>query len=154
VYDSLLVVEPRAATPQDYADILASLPSFWGQRDLRALHHPMFLHEFGETALVIPAPDGELVAYLLGFVAPDTAVGYVHLVGVRDTHRRRGFGRRLYAEFQRRARLRGATSMKAITTPGNQASIDFHHSLGMTSTLVADYAGRGEDRVVFGAELE
>jgi GNAT superfamily N-acetyltransferase len=154
VYDSLLAVQPRTATPDDYADILASLPRFWGERDLRALHHPMFLYEFGATALVIRAADGDMVAYLLGFVAPDTAAGYVHLVGVRDSHRRQGLGRRLYAEFERRARLRGATSIKAITTPGNQASIDFHRSLGMTATLVPDYAGPAEDRVVFGADLD
>jgi GNAT superfamily N-acetyltransferase len=150
----LLAVEPREATPEDYAYILASLPTFWGERDLRALHHPMFLHEFGDTALVIHAPDGDVVAYLLGFVAPATAAGYVHLVGVRDSHRRRGLGRRLYAEFERRARLRGATSMKAITTPGNRTSIEFHRSLGMSATLVPDYAGLGSDRVVFHADLD
>jgi GNAT superfamily N-acetyltransferase len=111
-------VEPREATSEDYANILASLPRFWGERDPRALHRPMFLHEFGDTALVMRAPDDEVVAYLLGFVAPATAVGYVHLVGVRDSHRRRGLGRRLYAEFERRSRLRGAASMKAIATPG------------------------------------
>jgi GNAT superfamily N-acetyltransferase len=109
----------------------------------------MFLHEFGDTALVMRAPDDEVVAYLLGFVAPATAVGYVHLVGVRDSHRRRGLGRRLYAEFERRSRLRRAASMKAITTPGYRTSIESHRSLGMSATLISDYAAPGSDRMVF-----
>jgi GNAT superfamily N-acetyltransferase len=139
-------------SPADYAAILAALPRFWGERDVRPLHHPMFVHEFGDTALVV-RDGGEVVAYLLGFVAP-AGVGYVHLVGVRDSHRRRGLGRRLYDEFGRRAREHGAVALKAITTPGNRASIAFHSALGMSAETVADYAGPGEPRVVFRADLE
>lgn len=42
---------------------------------------------------------------------------------------------------------------KAIATPGNRASVDFHRSIGMSATLVPDYAGPGQDRVVFYADL-
>jgi ribosomal protein S18 acetylase RimI-like enzyme len=138
-------VTPQRATPADYAELMGSLPAFWGERDLRALHHPMFIHEFGEHSLVIRAPSGELAAYLLGFVAG--SVGYIHLVGVRDTYRRRGLARTLYAAFEERAR--GATSFKAITTPANAGSIAFHRALGFTATVVPDYSGPGADRVVF-----
>jgi GNAT superfamily N-acetyltransferase len=149
-----LLMEAHRLTREDYIEILAALPSFWGERDLRAVHHPMFLHEFGETGLAIRGSEGEVVGYLLGFVTPSPATGYAHLVGVRDSHRRQGLGRCLYREFERRARERGATSLKAITTPGNTVSIDFHRALGMPATLVPDYAGPGEDRVVFRADLD
>jgi GNAT superfamily N-acetyltransferase len=139
-------------TPADQAEILAALPEFWGERELRALHHPMFFREFADTGLAI-RDGGALVAYLLGFVAPATATGYVHLAGVRDSHRRQGLARRLYADFAALAHDRGATALKAITTPQNQGSIDFHRALGMTATLVAGYAGPGQDRVVFHAPL-
>jgi GNAT superfamily N-acetyltransferase len=144
-------VTPERLTPADYAAVLGALERFWGNRDLRALHHPMFVHEFGDTALAV-RDGGEVVAYLLGFVAP-AAVGYVHLVGVRDSHRRRGLGRALYDEFAHRARAGGATALKAITTPANHGSIAFHRALGMTATTVPDYAGPGEPRVVFHADL-
>jgi GNAT superfamily N-acetyltransferase len=122
---------------------MGSLAAFWGERDLRALHHPMFIHEFGEHALVVRAPSGELAAYLLGFVAG--SVGYIHLVGVRDAYRRQGLARLLYAAFEERSR---ATSFKAITTPGNAGSIAFHRALGFEATVVPDYSGPGADRVV------
>ena len=144
-------MKPQRATAVDHAEILSSLPSFWGERDLTALHHPMFFHEFGDTALVIRAASGEVAAYLLGFVA--STVGYVHLVGVRQDHRRRGLASLLYDEFKDHARAGGATALKAITTPGNRASIDFHRAIGMFATLVPDYAGPGEDRIVFSADL-
>ena len=143
-------MKPQRVTGADQAEILSSLPSFWGERDLTALHHPMFFHEFGDTALVIRAASGEVAAYLLGFVA--STVGYVHLVGVREGHRRQGLASSLYEEFKRHAHAHGATALKAITTPGNRASIDFHRSVGMSATLVPDYAGPGQDRVVFYAD--
>jgi L-amino acid N-acyltransferase YncA len=137
----------RQATPDDLARILASLPEFWGERDVRHLHHPMFVREFADTALVVPAAAGGIAAYLLGFVAPG-GTGYVHVVGVSRAHRRCGLGRVLYERFATLARERGATSLKAVTSPGNHGSVAFHRSLGMSATLVADYAGPGEDRVV------
>ena len=140
------------ATPQDFGQILAAQGEFWGDRDLRDRHHPMYLHEFGDTALVLRDPDGTVQGYLFGFVAP-TRVGYVHLVGVRESHRRRGLGRLLYAEFSRLAAERGAESLKAITTPSNALSIAFHTGLGMHAELAPGYGGPGEDRVIFVGEL-
>ena len=135
-------------TPADYAAILAEHDSFWGTRDLRAAHHPVLIHELAETSVAL-REDGHLVGYLFGFVVPETGVGYVHLVGVRGEHRRRGLATRLWREFERIAVARQATSLKAITTPANEMSIGFHTSLGMAAERVTDYAGPGHDRVVF-----
>lgn len=78
---------PELATTADYNAIINTLGEYWGERDRRARHHPMFIHEFGETALVMRDGSGGVAAYLFGFVAP-TQVGYVHLVGVRTDSRR------------------------------------------------------------------
>jgi GNAT superfamily N-acetyltransferase len=143
---------PERATPADYNAIIDTLADYWGERDMRARHHPMFIHEFGETSLVVRDESSRVAAYLFGFVAP-TQVGYVHLVGVRADSRRAGLGRRLYGEFETLARHRGATALKAISVPTNHDSIAFHHALDMSATEVSDYSGPGQPRVVFWRDL-
>jgi GNAT superfamily N-acetyltransferase len=133
----------RRATPGDLATIIADLPAYWDGRDVRHLHHPMFVREFGDAAFVAGAVHG----YLFGFVAP-AHVGYIHAVAVHREQRGTGLGRHLHAAFADAARARGATRLKAITGPGNTASIRFHERLGFTPELVADYGGPGQDRVV------
>jgi ribosomal protein S18 acetylase RimI-like enzyme len=113
----------------------------------------MFVHEFGDTALVIHDADGLVLAYLFGFVSP-SRVGYIHVVGVRIDHQRLGLGRQLYAEFEKLARERGAVALKAITRPANQTAIAFHRSLGMADTEVDDYSGEGQARLIFRRELD
>jgi GNAT superfamily N-acetyltransferase len=139
---------PERATVVDYMTIVSSLEDFWGERDVRHLHHPLFVRELGDTSLVLRDPHGTINAYLFGFVAP-SRVGYVHVVGVRSSRRREGLARALYSAFTRLALARGAVILKAITTPTNAGSIAFHHSLGMAATEVADYAGPGQARMVF-----
>jgi hypothetical protein len=144
-------------TPDDYQQIIAQIAAFWGSERTLSLHHPLFVHELGDTAFC--CRDGALVAaYLFGLVAQTTPTAYVHLVGVRTTYRKRGLARQLYQRFSAVARTRGCTALKAITTPGNDASIAFHRALGMELLgapnaegipVVADYAGPGQDRVVF-----
>jgi GNAT superfamily N-acetyltransferase len=143
---------PERATTADYYAIINTLAKYWGERDMRARHHPMFIHEFGDTALVMRDGSGGVAAYLFGFVAP-TQVGYVHLVGVRADSRRSGLGRRLYGEFETLVRCRGATALKAISVPTNDGSIAFHCALGMSATEVPDYSGPGQSRVVFWRDL-
>jgi ribosomal protein S18 acetylase RimI-like enzyme len=143
---------PERATVADYMTILGSLGEFWGGRDVRHLHHPLFARELGDTSLVLRDPHGMIDAYLFGFVAP-SRVAYVHVVGVRSSKRRGGLARELYDAFTRLALERDAVTLKAITTPTNTGSIAFHRSLGMTATEVADYAGEGQTRVVFRRQL-
>jgi GNAT superfamily N-acetyltransferase len=143
---------PERATTTDYSAIMNTLAQYWGERDMRARHHPMFIHEFGDTALVIRDGSRGVAAYLFGFIAP-TQVGYVHLVGVRADSRRAGLARRLYGEFEKLARRRGATALKAISIPANHDSIAFHRALDMSATEVADYSGPGQPRIVFLRDL-
>jgi len=142
------------AREADLGEILRDYDRFWRSRDvLLALHHPMFIHEFRDTAFVARRPDGEIAGYLLGFVAP-TGDGYIHLVAVRDDARGLGLGRRLYEAFFAAAADRGAVAAKAITSPGNEASLAFHRRLGFTDmTLAEDYGGVGRPRVVMRRRL-
>ncbi len=60
---------PERATTADYNAIIDTLAEYWGERDMRARHHPMFIHEFGDPALVMRDGSGGVAAYLFGFVA-------------------------------------------------------------------------------------
>jgi len=140
-------------TKADFDEIVDGLAAFWGDRDLTALHHPMFVHEFGDGAFLIRDEGGRVAAYLFGFVVPAQALAYVHLVAVRDDQRGRGLARSLYERFHRLARERGCESIKAITTPGNAESIAFHRAMGMEAVEVPDYSGPGRTRVVFSGRL-
>jgi ribosomal protein S18 acetylase RimI-like enzyme len=141
----------------DLAEILRNFERFWGDRNLRHLHHPMFFCEFADTALVARRRAGlasEIAGYLLGFVAP-AGDGYIHLVAVRDDARALGLGRRLYERFAAVAAQRGATALKAITSPENQGSVAFHRRMGFTElTLDPDYQGSGRPRVVMRRPLD
>jgi ribosomal protein S18 acetylase RimI-like enzyme len=157
---SEITIEP--ARDGDLAEILRNFERFWSQvadaSFLRYLHHPIFFREFADTAFVARRSadgeiDGEIAGYLLGFVAP-TGDGYIHFVAVRDDARGLGLGRRLYDTFTAVARQRGATGLKAITSPGNARSIAFHRRIGFTEmTLDEDYAGSGRARVVMRSPL-
>lgn len=140
------------ATIDDLVAVVADQREFWGERDMSHLHHPMLVYEFGATSVVIRDPAGPIAAYLFGFVTLEH-VGYAHLVAVRESHRCLGLGRELYRRFEELARERGARNLKAYTRPSNTASIDFHRSIGMTATLMPNYSGPGETRVLFHREL-
>ncbi|MER6503164.1 GNAT family N-acetyltransferase [Streptomyces sp. NPDC001455] len=136
-----------SAEMADIHQVLADHHRYWGERDLRSLHLPVLVQEFGETCLVARAEDG-IHGYVIGFVTP-TGTGYVHLIATRDDARGTGLGRRLYAAFADAAHLHGALRLKAITSPGNTSSIAFHRRLGFDAKTVDDYNGPGQARVVF-----
>ena len=147
---SISDVAIEGAGDGDLAEILRDYERFWGDRDLpRYLHHPMFFLEFRDTAFVArDRGSGQIMGYLLGFVAP-TGDGYIHFVAVRDDSRSLGLGRMLYETFEKAARGRGAVALKAITSPENERSVAFHKRVGFTEMLRAqDYGGSGRTRIV------
>lgn len=142
----------RGITKRDFDYIVSVLDRWWGGPSSERAH-PIFFYELGEQAL-IAEEDGEVVGFLLGFVAPtEPPVAYVHLVGIHPDHRRRGVGKRLYQQFIERAQAAGAQRIKAITTVGNDGSLRFHEALGFDVTEDPDYAGPGRSRVVFTKDL-
>jgi len=145
-------MEIRRATIEDLLAIRAEQPAFWGERDLSPLHHPLLVHDFGETAFVVPGADGQVLGYLFGLLTPQR-VGYSHLVAVREGHRREGHARALYEEFERVARAHGALALKAFTQPQNDRSVAFHTALGFSAREVPGYVGPGETRTIFWKSL-
>jgi len=147
---SMSDVAIEGAGEGDLAEILRNYERFWGDRDLpRYLHHPMFFLEFRDTAFVArDRGSGQIMGYLLGFVAP-AGDGYIHFVAVRDDSRTLGLGRMLYETFEKAARERGAVALKAVTSPENERSVAFHKRVGFTEMIRAeDYGGSGRTRIV------
>jgi GNAT superfamily N-acetyltransferase len=144
-------------TKADFDQIITDIVDFWGSERTLGVHHAMFIYEFGNTAFVMK--DGErVVAYLFGFFSQTEPTGYIHLIGVRKNYQGKGLGKLLYDNFEAIARRHGCTKLKAMTTPGNQASISFHKKIGMKLLgaknadgieVVKDYSAPGQDRVVF-----
>lgn len=130
-------------------DAIVRVIDAWSGGMSRSLAHPIFFYELGEMARVVEQ-DGELIGFLLGFLAPhDPPVGFVHLVGVHPDYRRHGTGRFLYAGFEAEAKARGCKAVKAITTMGNEGSLRFHAAIGWDAREEPDYAGPGMPRIVF-----
>lgn len=136
----------RPLTKADYDHIVRVIDQWWGG-PTSALAHPIFFYELGQHAMVVEAED-RLVGFLFGFIAPG-GIGYVHLVGIDPDYRRKHVGSLLYDAFEGACIKAGCTSMKAITTLGNDGSVRFHEALGWSSERVDDYAGPGRTRVVF-----
>ena len=154
-------MEVTICTKEDFNQVLAEIDQFWEHDRTVALHHPTIIYEFGNSSFVIKE-NGRVLAYLFGFLSQTEPTGYVHLLSVRRGFRRQGLANRLYAHFELFACSRGCTRLKAITSPVNTLSIDFHRSIGMLPTgepdsrglpVVKDYAGPGLDRVVFRKEI-
>jgi GNAT superfamily N-acetyltransferase len=141
----------------DFLQILSEIEDFWGSDRTFLFHHPMFVNEFADTSFVIKE-NGKVLAYLFGFISQTEKTGYVHLVGVRQSHQRHGLGKTLYEHFIRKLKNQNIPGLKAITTPANGKSINFHLKLGMEMVgesmnndikVIKNYSGYGEDRVVF-----
>lgn len=143
-------------TKNDFDQILTEISEFWGNDRTLHLHHPIFIYEFGNSAYII-REGNKVVAYLFGFLSQTEPTAYVHLIGVRQTHRGQHLGKKLYEHFIEFSRANGCTKIKAITSPNNLDSIAFHKSIGMEPVaaenansipLAKDYSGPGIDRVV------
>jgi GNAT superfamily N-acetyltransferase len=133
------------------ARLLAAHDRFWDS-DTRALHHPVWFHQFGGFGALALGPGDEDVGYVLGVVTADR-LAYVHLLAVREDRRRSGLGARLCGWFDELAAATGARVVQAVTRRENTAALAFHAALGARPHLSRDHAGPGEDRVVLTRSL-
>ncbi len=145
-------METRKISKSDFDVIVEVIDRWWGG-PISTLAHPIFFYELGDMAHVVEH-EGQIIGFLLGFIArqPETT-GYVHLVGIHPDFRRQGVGRRLYDSFVKASAEAGCKRLKAITTPGNEASLRFHTAQGWDAQEIEDYAGPARRRVVFTKEL-
>jgi L-amino acid N-acyltransferase YncA len=151
-------MEVTQCTKADFDQIIAENEDFWGHDRVKSLHNPVYLYEFGNTAYVIR--EGEkVIGYLFGLFSQTEPVAYVKFIGVRQSHQKKGVGRRLYEHFSIVARKNGYKELKAVTSPTNKDSIAFHRSIGMELCegepdengipVIRDYGGPGIHRVLF-----
>jgi ribosomal protein S18 acetylase RimI-like enzyme len=133
------------------ARLLEAHDRFWAT-DTRALHHPVWFHQFGGFGALARSAGGEDVGYVLGVVTADR-LAYLHLLAVRDDRRRSGLGRRLCSWFDELAAGTGARVVQAVTRPDNDEALAFHRALGASEHLSRDHAGPGADRVVLTRSL-
>jgi GNAT superfamily N-acetyltransferase len=133
------------------ARLLEAHDRFW-DTDTRALHHPVWFHQFGGFGALAMTTGGEDVGYVLGVVTADR-LAYLHLLAVRTDRRRSGLGSRLVAWFDDLAATTGARVVQAVTRPDNAAATAFHTALGASAHPSRDHAGPGEDRVVLTRSL-
>ncbi len=154
-------MEITNCSKEDFDQILTDLGQFWDSDRTVALHHPILIYEFGNTAFVIKS-GSKVIAYLFGLLSQTEPVGYIQLLAVRQEYRKQGLGRMLYEHFEKYAVKHGCLRLKAITSPINTLSINFHRSIGMLPDgetgeavipVIKDYSGPGKDRVVFHKDI-
>ena len=153
---SSMAVAIRHAKPSDYGRVIGRVNVWWGGRDMAPMLPKLFFLHFEGTSFIAESDDGKLVAFLIGFVSqtnPEEA--YVHFVGVAPTERGSGVGRSLYVRFFSVVAGNGCTCVRCVTSPVNEDSVAFHESLGFTvESVVPDYDGPGEDRVLLVKQLD
>ena len=127
----------RRPTEADYPTMVRVVDDWWGGRKVDVLLPRLWLQHFTGTSWLAETEDGRLAGFLIGFHSPDHAdVAYCRLIGTNPNLRLRGLGRALYERFFEDARAAGRHEVRAITWPGNRASIAFHRALGFE--VVAD----------------
>jgi ribosomal protein S18 acetylase RimI-like enzyme len=80
--------------------------------------------------LVAVSPDGEFAAYCICWYDPATHIGEFEPVGTRAAYRRRGLGKALMFEGQRRLRALGARTAIVYTNGDNIPAIPLYQSAG------------------------
>ena len=146
-------MQTRNIIDEDYTKVMHVVDDWWGGRSMTHLLPRLFFEHFQPTSFVIER-DGELVAFIIGFVSqtnPNEA--YIHFVGVNPDYRKQGYVNDLYQLFFSTVRLFGCNKVRCITTPVNTGSIAFHEALGFEIQLGKDYAGEGLDRILFSKEI-
>lgn len=140
----------RHAKPSDYGRVIGRVNVWWGGREMAPMLPQLFFLHFEGTSFVAENEDGDLAAFLCGFLSQtDSAEAYIHFVGVSPDYRGEGVGRTLYERFFDEVRAQGRSVVRCVTSPVNEESVAFHEALGFEVDRVAkDYDGPGEDRVL------
>ena len=143
-------VEIRHAQPADYGRVIGRVNAWWGGRDMAPMLPRLFFVHFEGTSYVVDDEDGQLAAFLIGFLSQTSDdEAYIHFVGVTPDKRGEGLGRALYERFFDEARAHGRGVVRCVTSPANDESVGFHEALGFeVDRVVPDYDGPGEDRVL------
>ena len=82
----------------------------------------LFFVHFEGTSYVVDDEDGQLAAFLIGFLSQTSDdEAYIHFVGVSPEQRGAGLGRLLYERFFDDVRAQGRTTVHCVTSPRTRA---------------------------------
>ncbi|KYP81994.1 GNAT family N-acetyltransferase [Ferroacidibacillus organovorans] len=142
-------MEIRNVIATDYYKVIDVLNDWWGGRQMTPLLPRLFFEHFQTTSYIVE-DKGSLAAFLVGFVSqthPNEA--YIHFVGVNPERRKSGLAKKLYETFFATVRNMGCHTVRCITSPVNEGSVAFHKRMGFSVSVGTDYAGPGQDYILF-----
>lgn len=143
-------METRNITEVDYFKVIDVLNDWWGGREMKHLLPRLFFEHFQSTSFIIEENNNNLAAFLIGFVSQThTNEAYIHFVGVNSKFRNKGLAKELYKLFFTTVQELGCNTVRCITSPENKMSISFHKSMGFSISNGTNYAGLGQDRILF-----
>lgn len=146
-------MQVRNIVVEDYFKVSSVLNDWWGGRPMTQLLPRLFFEHFQPTSFVIETED-ELVAFIIGFISQTNSnEAYIHFVGVNPNYRKQGHANHLYDLFIKTVKAMGCNKIHCITTPINTGSISFHEAIGFEVQLSKDYAGKGQDRIIFSKSI-
>lgn len=145
-----------------YTHVIDLIDEWWGGRAVTAMLPRLFFTHFSDTSFAVEA-NNRCVAFLSGFISQTKpSEAYIHFVGIDPEHRRKSLARTLYHRFATVVGQRGVSTVRAVTSPNNKGSIEFHtrvgfemcsnasgHSSASDDFVHENYDGQGEDRVLF-----
>ena len=139
----------RNIVEDDYYKVIDVVDDWWGGRPMTHLLPRLFFEHFQSTSFIVEN-DGVLSAFLIGFVSQShPREAYIHFVGVHPELRKSGLARQLYQRFFTAVRDMGCNTVRCITSPVNEGSISFHQRMEFSVSMGTDYAGKGQDRILF-----
>ncbi|MES0491546.1 MAG: GNAT family N-acetyltransferase [Leptospirales bacterium] len=152
----------------DYNIILENIEDYWEVdeekiKKIKILHHPIFLYQFVNTCFVIKKKFN-VIAYLFGFFSQkETDAAYIHMIATHKNQRNNGYAKKLFSHFENISRENKKTCIKAITSPSNKESINFHQKIGMLPQksdtvengicIQKDYSGLGNHMVLISKKI-
>ena len=148
----------RALDETDYTALRAAVNAWTDGVNVLPLFPRHVLRHFSGTQF-IAFEDGKPCGVISGFISQSVpGEAYVRVIALAPSVRGRGAGRKLYERFFDAARTHGCDVVRAITSPGNRASIAFHRALGFDVEpgdividgvpATRDHAAPGEHRVL------
>jgi predicted GNAT superfamily acetyltransferase len=158
-----VTVSIRPLGPSDYLPVISVIDDWWNGRQMADMLPHLFFEHFTDTSFAAER-DGELAGFLVGFRSQSRpAEAYIHFVGVHPRERGSGLGRQLYERFFAAVRAPDCLLVRAVTSPVNSGSIQFHQRMGFEIEpgdaevngipVTAGYDGEGQDRVRFTKQL-
>lgn len=146
-------MKTRMVVEEDYFKVINVLNDWWGGRQMTHLLPRLFFEHFQTTSFIVENEDS-LAAFLIGFVSQThPSEAYIHFVGVNPNLRKTGLAKHLYERFFATVRNMGCRTVRCITSPVNEGSVAFHKRMGFSVLVATDYAGAGQDRILFSKDI-